>query len=226
MHSITQRPASGAWSETCVPDWQVQTLPGKKATLYSLAAEDGVSVVRAKADRSASLMRHRLRIEPDALGSLRFSWRVSSLIASADVRERDSEDAPARLVLAFDGDHATLGARDRMLFDLAESLSGERPPFATLMYVWDSSAPVETVVMGARTGRIRKIVVDSGPDQLGAWRSHERDIAADYRRAFGEPPGPLIAVALMTDADNTQTRASATYGPVCFTGIRLGGDLR
>ena len=37
---------------------------------------------------------------------------------------------------------------------------------------------------------------------------------ADFRRAFGEEPGRLVAVALMTDTDNTQARAEAWYGPV------------
>jgi hypothetical protein len=36
----------------------------------------------------------------------------------------------------------------------------------------------------------------------------------DFRRAFGESPGPLIALAYMTDADNTAGRAEACYGPV------------
>ena len=30
---------------------------------------------------------------------------------------------------------------------------------------------------------------------------------------FGEPSGPLTSLAYMTDADNTQGRAEACYGP-------------
>lgn len=37
---------------------------------------------------------------------------------------------------------------------------------------------------------------------------------ADFRRAFGEEPGALIGVALMTDADNTRASAEASYGEV------------
>ena len=45
---------------------------------------------------------------------------------------------------------------------LAEALTGERPPYATLVYVWDATAPVGTVIINPRSDRIRKIVVDSG----------------------------------------------------------------
>ena len=39
-----------------------------------------------------------------------------------------------------------------------------------------------------RTDRIHKIVLESGA-ALGQWRNYERDVLADYRRAFGEDPG-------------------------------------
>jgi hypothetical protein len=82
------------------------------------------------------------------------------------------------------------------------------------MYVWDNRAAPETVIPGGRTDRIRKIVVESGPAQRGHWRDYERHLADDFRRAFGEAPGPLIAVGIMTDADNTRGRATAWYGAI------------
>jgi hypothetical protein len=101
-----------------------------------------------------------------------------------------------------------------MMFDLMQGLTGEPPPYATLMYVWDPQAERDAVVLNPRTDRIRKIVVDSGREHLGTWRDHRRHLAQDFRRAFGEDPGPLLSVALMTDADNTRSTANAWYGPV------------
>jgi hypothetical protein len=59
-------------------------------------------------------------------------------------------------------------------------------------------------------------VVDSGPGQLRRWREHRRNLVADYRLAFGEEPGPLQSIALMTDSDNTRSQARTWYGPVEF----------
>jgi hypothetical protein len=101
-----------------------------------------------------------------------------------------------------------------MMFDLMQSLSGEAPPFATLMYVWDPHAELDSIVFNRRSDRIRKIVLESGPAHLGQWRRYERDVREDYRRAFGEEPGALIGVAVMTDSDNTQSRAEAWYGEI------------
>ena len=198
----------------CVPRWWPQRLPGKSETRYTLEA--GNRSVRAQAAASASLLRHAMRVEPAELGALAFSWKVPALTPGADVRQRHTEDAAARLVLAFDGDTGRLSARNQALFELAAAVTGERPPFATLMYVWDASAPVGEVVTNPRTDRIRKIVLESGSAHLNQWRSYRRDIAADFQAAYGEPPGALLAVALMTDADNTGGEALAWYGPVCL----------
>jgi hypothetical protein len=70
------------------------------------------------------------------------------------------------------------------------------------------------VITNPRTSRIRKVVVESGAANLGRWLDYERDVRADYIRAFGEPPGALRGVALMTDSDNTRSVTRAWYGAV------------
>ena len=162
------------------------------------------------------MWRRHVDVPSGQLGEVSFSWWVQDIIANANVAQAHLEDAPARVMFAFGGDIQTLPARTRMLFDLAEALTGDRPPFATLIYVWDATAPVGSVIVNPRSDRIRKIVVDSGPTEVRRWRNHRRDLAADFRLAFGEVPGPLTAIALMTDSDNTQSSALTWYGEVAL----------
>jgi head-tail adaptor len=61
------------------------------------------------------------------------------------------------------------------------------------------------------------IVVESGSARAGRWVSYERDIAADYRAAFGEDPPPVSGVAIMTDSDNTGERVRAWYGDIALS---------
>lgn len=196
--------------------WLPFALPGKRETAYLPTFTDGRWVLNAKSERSAGMYRKAVRIEPAQLGEVSFSWKTVALVEGADVHRNETEDAPVRVMLAFEGDHARLSQRTRMMFDLMQSLSGEKPPFATLMYVWDNQAAPESLVINKRSDRIRKIVLESGPAHLGQWRHYRRDIRADFRLAFGEDPGPLIGVAIMTDSDNTQTRAEAWYGEIRF----------
>jgi hypothetical protein len=196
-------------------EWSHKKLPGKRPTRYQVTELDGRPVVRADADAAVSLFRRAVRIEASQLGSIEFAWRVQGLLDGADLTQRGVEDAPVRLLLAFEGDRSRFSAKNRMLSDLSQTMTGEALPYATLMYVWDNRAQVGTVIpAGSGTDRIRKLVLDSGPALTKTWRTHVRDIAADYRLVFGEEPGALVAVAFMTDSDNTRTRAQALYGPV------------
>lgn len=194
--------------------WQPLALPGKALTRYSWTEKDGRPALEATSERSASIWRKRLDPALATVGEVHFSWWVQHLIPGANVSEVDHEDAVARVIFGFGGDLDSLPLRTRMKFELAQALTGEAPPYATLMYVWDSKLPVGTVVINPRSDRIRKIVVDSGPAQLRRWRDHRRDLAADFRLAFGEAPGPLQSMAVMTDSDNNRGSAHTWYGPV------------
>jgi hypothetical protein len=208
------QPVPNAPSHQNLSEWMEYALPGKRTTRYTPLVLEGRPVVHAVAESAASIFRRRLRVEPSELGKVRFSWRVAELIEAADLSDRDSADSPVRLILAFDGDHSRLSLRNRMSFDLAQAVTGETPPFATLMYVWDNKAAPESVIHSGRTDRVRKIVLESGRGRLGKWCHYERDIAADFRKTFGEEPGALVSVGLMTDADNTRSSAEAWYGEV------------
>jgi hypothetical protein len=167
------------------------------------------------------MLRKLVSIAPAQLDALRFSWKVPALIADADMALSAKDDSPVRLVLAFDGDRSKLSARDRMLSELAYAVTGEDMPYATLMYVWCNSRDPGSVVMNPRTDRIRKLVLESGPMRLNRWIDYERDIRADYLKVFGEEPGRLIAVGIMTDTDNTKSTAQAWYGPVVLGPMTL-----
>lgn len=200
--------------DPAAPAWFFWQLPGKSATQYSPVVHEGRPALRARSDNSASVVRQKLNLAPEQLGTLRFSWFVQRQIAGADVQTREADDAPVRVMLAFEGDRSKLPVRYNALSDLALALTGERLPYATLMYVWSERHSVGSVVHGARTDRVRKLVLASGANSLGRWLDYERDVRADFERAFGEPPGALIGIALMTDSDNTQSRAEAWYGPL------------
>lgn len=206
--------ATPSATPTLPSEWHAVLLPGKRATEYRSEYKDGKMAVAATAGGSASMWRRPAPRAPDAIGEVEFSWWVQVVPNDADVSQADRDDAAARVIFSFDGDLARLSARNQMLFDLARALTGEAPPFATLMYVWDAKAPVGSVIVHPRTDRIRKIVVESGTGGLRTWRSYRRDLAADYRLAFGEPPGALQALALMTDGDNTQSQLATWYGDI------------
>lgn len=195
-------------------DWRHHTFPGKAPTKFSYTRMDGRNAVEVQAASSASMLRKRVRLESAELGSVRFSWKVPQLIAEADMASRERDDSPVRVVLVFEGDRSRFSARDAMLSELVHAVTGEQLPYATLMYVWSNQREPGTVISSPRTDRIRTLVMESGPAKLDRWLDYERDIATDFRRAFGEAPGALVGVGIMTDCDNTRSQVKAWYGPL------------
>ncbi len=202
------------WSPADQVKWEPVLFPGKSPTQYQMEIVGSRTTLVARANSSVSMLRKPLRIEPSQLGSIRFSWLLSQLIANADMGDRSSDDSPVRLVLAFEGDRSTFSLKNAMLNELALTLTGEEMPYATLMYVWCNIRPVESVMHNHRTDRIRKLVVESGGAGLQQWRDYERNIRADYEKVFGEAPGALVGIAVMTDSDNTKSTVLAHYGDI------------
>jgi hypothetical protein len=213
--SVTNsRPAADLWTPADQAHWEPVRFPGKKFTSFKLGRHQSRASLQADAMSSASMLRQKVRVEPDQLGRLKFAWHVPELIAGADMGLRDADDSPVRVVLAFEGDRSKFSPRNAMLSELAHVLTGEEMPYATLMYVWCNQRAVDSVIVNPRTDRIQKIVVESGRAHLRQWMEYERDVRADYQKAFGEAPGALVAIGLMTDSDNTRTTTQAWYGDI------------
>lgn len=194
----------------------------KRDTVYTLVKEGERSgVLRATADRSASLFVAPLKPSVRTPVTLQWAWKADALIAGADNRDRDREDAPLRVLVAFDGDVATLPEAERKRFSRAKSLARRELPYAVLMYIWTDHVPVGTVIPSTHTNQVKMLAVASGPGELGRWQTVKRNVADDYRQAYGTEPGPVVAVAVMTDTDNTGEQAVASYA-----GLRLECESR
>ncbi|MFN8697225.1 MAG: DUF3047 domain-containing protein [Burkholderiales bacterium] len=213
-------PFSTAKAEGPLPaGWGMKQLSRfKRDTAYRLVADPtGVTVVEARADQSASGVRKRLNIDPLNMQWIHWRWNVPALIPSADNTKRHAEDSPVRVIITFDGDMSKLDFEDRAVSARAKALTGEALPYATLMYIWENKAPVDTLIESAHTSRIKMIVVESGASGNGRWIGYERNIMRDFERAFGEKPGRILSLGIMTDTDNTGGATVAYYGDIHFS---------
>ncbi|WP_162910241.1 DUF3047 domain-containing protein [Azohydromonas sediminis] len=190
--------------------------PAKTPTQYEFVVDAASQrvVLQALATRAASGLRQRLDVDPAQRPVVAWEWRLAHPNPAANLADRHHDDSPARVLLFFDGDAATLPLRERLLMDKAALLTGQAVPFATLVYAWDNRLPEGSVVPHAVTAQVKTVVVARGADAAGRWQRFERDYVADYRRAFGAEPGRLIGVGVLTDSDNTKSDALAWYGDI------------
>ena len=199
----------GAWGRFIVS-------PFARKSEYALVGSGAEVVLEGRADGSASGFYRRVRIDPERHPLIEWRWRVLQAPAGVDPRVPARDDSPARVIIAFHGDAKRLDIGERFTLGLYQALTGEKMPYAIIMYSWASDAPVGTIIPNDQTAKIQTIVVESGGGRIGEWRELRRNVLEDYRRAFGEEPWDIVAVGVMTDTRNTRGKASAQYGDISF----------
>lgn len=188
----------------------------RKPSVYRMVDSGSVTVVEGTADASASGLVEFVDIDPHERPILTWRWKITVPVTGANTTQRSGDDAPARVMLSFAGDVQSIPFSDRLWFNQVKMISGIDIPYATLEYVWGAGAPVGTVVINSYTSRIRTLLVRNRPEPLNEWVTETRDVVEDFRRAFGEAPGRITAVAVYTDGDATGSRSQGYYGDLTF----------
>lgn len=195
------------WTRTAVAD-------GRAPTSYSLVEDRGVTVLRAESSRSAAGLTHRLQVDPQEYPILKWRWKISNVITNADLSRKEGDDFPARLYVSFDYPIERLPLAERVKLRVARALYDPNLPAATLCYVWDGKAPTGTIAASAYSSRVRIMVVESGSARVNQWVNIARDLAGDFRAAFGEDAPAVSAIAVAVDTDNTGASVTTHFGDI------------
>lgn len=175
--------------------WQTKIFSGE--THYSFENINGQMALRANSNAAASGRYREIDIDLNKTPVLNWSWVVNNTLPNINERTRDGDDYAARVYVVFSGGMAFWRTR-------------------AINYVWSSNQSINTHWRSAYTDNVRMIAVASGEERLGEWINEQRNVRQDYRRLFGEEPGKINAVAIMTDTDNSGANATAWYGDIWF----------
>lgn len=209
--------ARGAEAATIPPGWRHQLLPRvRRANQFAFVDDAGDSVLQVQSDASASMLVAPMAIDLAATPYLRWRWKVSKSLSGSDVRTKAGDDYAARLYVLFDLPLGRLSLADQLAIRTARLLDGGDVPTAALCYVWGSAQAPGRTAWNPYTSRLRMIVVESGAAFAGQWRQAVRDVARDYREAFGGEVPPVTAVAVGADTDNTRDSVEARFGDLSF----------
>ncbi|VVT24676.1 MULTISPECIES: DUF3047 domain-containing protein [Marinobacter] len=195
--------------------WEPMEFPKiDRHSRYQLTDDNGEQVVMATTDNSASGLIARVSVEPGDSLILRWRWKVSNVYEQGNARRKEGDDYAARIYVAFEFEPDEAGFFERAKRKTVEVVFGEELPGNALNYIWANRLPVGEIIANPFTDTTMMVAVNSGTANTGEWVTVERDIVADYRKAFGREPPKLVGVAIMSDSDNTGASATAWYGDV------------
>lgn len=173
-------------------NWQTKSFAGE--TEYKVEKNDNLPTIHATSQNAASGLFYKIEYDPRQYPILSWSWKISHVLKKGDARRKEGDDYAARIYVVFPS----------WLFWKTRAIN----------YVWANTLPREEMIANAFTANAMMIAVRSGPSETGRWLNEERNVYDDFKRAFGEEPPPVGAIAIMTDTDNTGETASAWYGPI------------
>ena len=176
--------------------WQEKSFKNK--TLYEFVKGDLGMVLKAESNNSASGLYREIKIDLVKTPCLIWSWKVNNILDDLDETTMSGDDYPARLYVVFSGG---------LFFWKTQALS----------YVWSNGRPIDSAWPNAHTKNSINIAVQSGPSKVGQWAHQSRNVRTDYKRFFGEEIKQADAIAIMTDTDNSGSKATAFYGGVRFS---------
>lgn len=182
------------FSLTGLEGWDEKVFEGR--TAYSLADDAAQPVVAARCDHSASGLYFEQALDLKATPRLRWRWRVHAGVQPGiDHRRKAGDDALARVYVV--------------------ARTGPFPWQArALNYVWAHNTSAGSDWPSPYTSKNHQVAVNAGKAGLGQWQTHTRDVREDFRRHFGLEVDTAAAVAVMTDCDDTGSRARADYGDI------------
>jgi len=194
--------------------WAPVTLPRVATPSVALVEDAGTTLLRIASVNAAGSVAHRLASDADRTPILSWRWKVDRVLDKADMMRRDGDDFAARVYVSFEPVPQTLPLAQRARIAIARLFNGADLPAAALCYVWDNTHAPGTSVWNPYSDRVRMVVLRSGKGETGRWRSESRDVAADYRAAFGgdRPVPPLSGLVVSADTDQTGESVTAWFG--------------
>ena len=172
-------------------EWEIKVNHGRPD--ISVCSDDAGPCVRFKSVKSSFGMERSVDVNPSETPFLTWRWKVTQLPTGGDFRHSGTDDQAAQVLVAF---------ADRKV----------------LTYIWDTSAPKGTAESASNVPLIHvfAVVCESGGSAANRWLPENRNIAADYERAYGKPAPRVKGVRIQINSQHTGSVAESYFGDVAF----------
>ncbi|HUC39475.1 MAG TPA: DUF3047 domain-containing protein [Gemmatimonadales bacterium] len=126
-------------------------------------------------------------------GVLTWRWRAGTPLRGADLKRRNTDDSPIRVVVTFqDG--------------------------RIIAYAWGNRENRGESFASWAGGNRMVVVLQRAEDADGSWHVEKRDPFSDYRRLWNRPPKAIVSVGVSADSDGLKVRAASEIGDLTWEG--------
>ena len=165
--------------------------------VYSVQVEEGKKFLHADAQDMSVQISHERKWDLRDYPMLRWHWRAVLFPAGSNEQVKSGADSVLGVYVVLSG----------------------LPFIKAIKYIWSDAWPVGTAFDSPYSTGTKMMVIRSGRSLMGTWVAEERNVLSDYERFFGRGKTQLTAqaIAILTDSDDTHSRAVGDYGDIRIT---------
>jgi hypothetical protein len=156
---------------------------------YRIEAESGNHFLRARAENKSVQIGLEHIFSAKKLRHLRWRWRVRALPAGANEKNAERHDAAAQVYVIFDSPYWP----------------------RVIKFTWSTSLPPGSRFTNPLYDRGRVVVMRSGPADINSWFEEKVNFYAEYKKFFGNEPGQVQGIGILTSSDATKSLSIADY---------------
>jgi hypothetical protein len=184
--------------KTGIPNgWQGQNWGSPKYD-FIIEADGQARVLHMKSQNDGSTINKELKLDLKPTCVLQWRWKAVILPKGGDSRKKETDDQAVQIYVTFP--RFPQAVRSRIIG-----------------YVWDTTAPVGTIVGSQKAGTVTYVVMRSGAEGLGQWHTESRNVCEDYKKIYGEELAePAGAVSVSIDSNDTRSAAESYVGEILF----------
>jgi hypothetical protein len=157
--------------------------------VYRIETEPGNHFLRARADNTAAQINLEHRFNPKKFQNLQWRWHVRGLPVAGKEKIDEPYHGAAQVYVIFD--------------------HGYWP--RVIHFIWSASLPHGTRFTNPLYDRGRTVVLRSGPANGAAWLKEKVNFYAEYKKFFGNEPGRVQGIGILTSSDSTKSLVIADY---------------
>jgi hypothetical protein len=189
-----------------IRNWEHEVFSGEST--YSLLQYKSRIALKATSDNSASGLVLRKQIDLFKTPYINWTWLAEKKLPLLDEHSKAGDDYVARVYVVINGGLMVWNTK-------------------SLSYVWSSNQSKGQVWDNAFAGSNVKMISVRGKNaQIGQWYNEKRNVYQDLIDYFGDKGSEkanlkayryIDMIAIMTDTDNSGSRAESYYGDIVFS---------
>lgn len=166
---------------------------------WSVVDDAADRVIKLRTESSSFALEKSIAVDLKKTPYLEWEWKVTVHPTGGSFASPEADDQAAQLLVVF----------PKTLFERRKVIS----------YIWDPTAPKETVAAGAGPIylNVKAMVVESGYGQIGKWLIEKRNVVEDFHALFGEVPERVAAIRMQINSQHTKSVAEVFWKTVRFT---------